>query len=92
MTPPPTHSHSTIGFTATPIVTRPCSLGDEISVRYTSSRSPVRTDGVPMPCGAFGNVEIAGVYVPRSSPPRSMRTSADTVFFWPLRSRASRGT
>ena len=39
-----------------------------------------------MPCDAFGNVEIAGAYVPRSSPPRSTRTSADTVFFWPLRS------
>ena len=33
MTPPPTQSHSTIGFTATPIVTRPCSLGDDTSVR-----------------------------------------------------------
>src|SRR5205823_8980399 len=33
MTPPPAHSHSIIGFTATPMMTRPCSLGDEMSVR-----------------------------------------------------------
>src|SRR5262249_49366123 len=32
MTPPPTHSHSTIGFSATPIVTRPCWFGDETRV------------------------------------------------------------
>ena len=39
-----------------------------------------------MPWEALGNVEIAGAYVPRSSPPRRTRMSADTVFFWPLRS------
>ena len=60
ITPPPIQSQRIIGFTRTPRVTRPPSLGDDTSVRYTSSVSPVRTDGVPMPSVLFGNVETAG--------------------------------
>ena len=50
ITPPPIQIHTTIGLTATPIVTRPAPapVGEETSVRYTSRRNPVRTDGVPI--------------------------------------------
>ncbi len=44
----------------TPSVISRCALGDDTSVRYTSSTSPVCTDGVPMPSVLFGYVEMAG--------------------------------
>src|SRR5262245_16887216 len=82
MIAPPIQSHTTSVPTCTAIVTRPPSSGSEISVRYTSRNGPVCTDGVPMPFGKFGYVEIAGEYVP--SP--SIRTFAFTVVFWSDRS------
>src|SRR5262249_25900752 len=60
ITPPPTHSQRTIGLRATPMVTRPCSFGDETSVRYTSSRRPPRTDGLPLARDPVRDLEIAG--------------------------------
>ena len=85
ITRPPSHSQTTSGFTATPRVTRP-DVGLETSVRYTSRRMPVCTDGVPMPPSLFGNDEIAGVYTPSVRLPSWMRTRAEIVVFCALAS------
>ena len=61
----------------TPSVISRCAFGDDTSVRYTSSTSPVCTDGVPMPSVLFGYVEIAGAYVPSTRSPFSTLMSAE---------------
>ena len=66
----------------TPSVIRPCAFGDDTSVRYTSSTSPVCTDGVPIPSVLFGirrdrrrvGAELAVTLARRV-------TSAETVVF-----------
>ena len=47
--------------------------------------TPVRTEGVPMAWFEFGKVDTDGAYVPRSRPPRSMRTCAATLVFCAVR-------
>ena len=54
MTAPPIQIHTIIVLMRTPIVARPSESFAEMSVRYTSSTAPVRTDGVPMPSGTPG--------------------------------------
>ena len=61
MTAPPSQSQTIIVLIRMPIVTRPLSSAPDTRVRYTSSTTPVRTDGVPMPSLLFGNVEMLGV-------------------------------
>ena len=61
MTPPPIHSHRAIGWMITRSVTSPPpSSGRRVTVRYTSSRSPVFTDGVPMSDPKPGYWDSAG--------------------------------
>ena len=85
MRPPPIQIQTTSGKTATPSVIRPRTFGDDTRVRYTSVVRPVRTDGVPIAWFEFGKVDTDGAYVPRSRPPRSIRTSADTLVFCGVR-------
>ena len=70
------------GLMRTPSVISRSALGDDTSVRYTSSTSPVCTDGVPMPSVLFGYVEMAGAYVPSTRSPFSTLMSAEYVTFW----------
>ena len=60
ITPPPIQSQRTMGFIAMPKVAFRPLAGDEISVRYTSARNPVRTDGVPIALVALGKIFTAG--------------------------------
>ncbi len=52
---PPAHNQFTSGVTTTPMTAAPFFVvGAATSVRYTSSKNPPRTDGVPMAWVAKG--------------------------------------
>jgi len=54
------HSHTISALMRTPRVMRFCASFADTNVRYTSSMTPVCTDGVPIPSVLFGYVEIVG--------------------------------
>ena len=92
MKPPPIHSHTIIGLTRTPSVTRLLRARRRHEREVDVVDEPVRTDGVPIPSVLFGYVEIAGAYVPSVAVALLHLTSAETVVFWSDASRcASRG-